>query len=79
MQPLRRPSVSPLLRFCTVPARPVPSFPESLAAVCRWFVNRQPSPPLRQQIREAKLAERLAEEMAEDNAAGVGQAPAKAT
>ena len=27
----------------------------------------QPSPPLRQQIREAKLVERLAEEMAEDN------------
>jgi hypothetical protein len=64
MQPLPRPSVSPLPSFCTVHPDVVPryvSFPETARAIWRWL--RGVGPDWRQRFREAQLVERLAEEM----------------
>jgi hypothetical protein len=59
-------SVSPLHSFCTVvPVHRVPSFAEMVKAVW-WWVTGHHVLPLREQIRDAQLVERLAEEIAEE-------------
>ena len=56
-------SVSPLPSFCTVvPVHRVPSFAETVRAVWRWVTGHH-ALPLREQIRDAKLVELLAEEI----------------
>jgi hypothetical protein len=69
MEAPRRYSVSPYYSFVTVPARPVPSFAESLRSVWRWMVAGQPTPTLKEQIRERQVVDLLAEEMVEEDGA----------
>ena len=67
MQPLPRPSISPLYSFCSRPEGPVtrsPGFAEVFAAVWGWLRGREPD--LRQRMREAKLVERLSEELPDE-------------
>jgi hypothetical protein len=61
MQPLPRPSVSPLYSFCSIPTRRSPPFTESLKAIWSWLRGKPPS--FRESVRQANLIERLAEEM----------------
>jgi hypothetical protein len=57
-------SVSPLYSFCTVtPVRRSPKFSETIGAVTRWLTGRRRAPTLKQQFREAREAERIAEEI----------------
>jgi hypothetical protein len=65
MQPLPRPSVSPLYSFCSVRPDPVPryvSFAETFGMVRRWL--RGVEPEWRQRTKEARLVDALAEVMA---------------
>jgi hypothetical protein len=65
MQPLPRPSVSPLYSFCSTRPDAVPryvSFSETLQAVWRWL--RGVEPGWRERAREARMVEALAEVMA---------------
>jgi hypothetical protein len=67
MQPLPRPSVTPLYSFCSVRPNVVPryvSFSETVQAVWRWL--RGVEPGWRERAREARTVERLAAEMEED-------------
>jgi hypothetical protein len=65
MRPPQIYHASPLPSFCTVvPVRRVPSFAETLKAVWRWFTGHH-ALPLREQIRDEQLVERLAEEIEE--------------
>jgi hypothetical protein len=58
--------VSPLPSFCTVPARPQPSMVEALRQIVAWWRGRRPT--FAERIREEKMVERLAAELAEDAA-----------
>jgi hypothetical protein len=69
MEAPRQYSVTPYYSFVTVPARPVPSFAESLRSVWRCLVDRQPTPTLKDQIRERQVVDLLAGEMAEEDGA----------
>jgi hypothetical protein len=60
----RRYSVTPLYLFCTVTAQPAPSFPQALKSIVAWL--RGVGPTKREQFLEAKLVERLADEMGEE-------------
>jgi hypothetical protein len=63
MQPLPRPSVSPLHSFASRPTvRRSPPFAETLGLVWRWLIGRLRSVPMRQQMIEARLIEALSEE-----------------
>jgi hypothetical protein len=65
---LPRPSVSPLHSFCTVaPVHRTPSFAETVKAVWRWVTGHHVL-PLREQIRDARLVEKIAEELEEEEA-----------
>jgi hypothetical protein len=66
MEAPRRYSVSPLHSFVTVPSHRATSFSEMLAQVWRWLTNRHPTPTLQQRFAEARLVERLAEELEEN-------------
>jgi hypothetical protein len=58
-------SVSPLHSFCTVvPVHRTPSFAETVKVVWRWVTGHHVL-SLREQIRDARLVELLAEEIAE--------------
>lgn len=70
MEAPRRYSVTPYYSFVTVPAHPVPSVAKSLRSVRRWLVDRQPTPTLKEQIRERQVVDLLAGEMAEEDGAG---------
>ena len=63
-RPLPRPSVSPLPAYASRPfaSRPV-TIVEAFKAVIAWLRGRKPT--FREQVLEAKLVERLAEEIAE--------------
>ena len=64
MQPLPRPSVSPLHSFASTPTvRRSPPFAEILGLVWRWLIGRQRSVPMRQQMIEARLIEALSEQL----------------
>jgi hypothetical protein len=70
MRPPDRYSVSPLHSFCTVvPVHRTPSFAETVKAVWRWATGHH-ALPLREQIRDARLVEALAEEIAEEETSG---------
>jgi ribosomal protein S7 len=59
-------SASPLPSFCTVPARPQPSLPQALREIVTWWRGRRPS--FAERIREEKMVERLAAELADEAA-----------
>ena len=69
MTPPRFPSASPLPSFAAnpgyLPTRPTPSLAESLKAIIAWWRGTRPS--FREQVREAKLVERLAAELEEED------------
>ena len=66
MRPPDRYSVSPLHSFCTVvPVHRTPSFAETVKAVW-WWITGHHVLPLREQIRDARLVEKIAEELADD-------------
>jgi hypothetical protein len=70
MRPPDRYSVSPLPSWATVPIDPVPryvSFAETVGMIWR-AVSGRPKKTFREQVMEAKLVERLAEEMEEEAA-----------
>jgi hypothetical protein len=64
MRPLPRPSVSPLPAYASRPfaSRPV-TIVEALKAIIAWLRGRKPT--FREQVLEAKLVERLADEIEE--------------
>jgi hypothetical protein len=63
-------SVSPLPSFCTVvPVHRTPSFAETVKAVWRWVTGHH-ALPLREQIRDARLVEALADEIVEEETNG---------
>ena len=67
MQPLPRPSISPLYSFCSRPEGPVtrsPGFAEVFAAVWGWF--RGKGPDWRQRVKEQRIVDRLADEMGDE-------------
>jgi hypothetical protein len=64
MQPLPRPSISPLYSFCSRPEGPVtrsPGFAEVFAAVWRWA--RGKGPDWRQRVKEQRIIDAMAAEM----------------
>jgi hypothetical protein len=64
MQPLPRPSVSPLPSYCTVtPVRRTLGFAESLGQILRWATGRRRPAPQREREIEARIVERLAAEL----------------
>ena len=66
MRPPQRYSASPLPSFCTVvPLHRTPSFAETVKAVWRWVTGHHVL-SLREQIRDARLVEALAEELEEE-------------
>jgi hypothetical protein len=64
MQPLPRPSVSPLYSFCSMPTHRAVSFSESLKAIIAWLRGTKSSRSEEQL--QARLVDRLAEELAEN-------------
>jgi hypothetical protein len=70
MRAQERYSVSPLHSFCTVSTQPVPrtvTIVEALRQIVAWWRGKKPS--YRQQVLEARIVERLAEEIAEQERA----------
>jgi hypothetical protein len=64
MQPLPRPSVSPLHSFASTPTvRRSPPFALTLGLVWRWLIGRRRLVPMRQQMIEARPIEALSEEL----------------
>jgi hypothetical protein len=57
-------SVSPLHSFCTVTTRRAPSLSEMVRQIIAWLRGRKPT--FREQVLDAQLVERLAEEIAEE-------------
>ena len=66
MEPPRRYSASPYYSFVTVPTRRSPPFTESLKAIWSWLRGKPPS--FRELVRQANLIERLAVELADEEA-----------
>ena len=62
MRPPDRYSASPLYNFVTVPTQHVSSFAEMLRTVWRWW--RGQGPNWRERAKDARMVERLAEEIA---------------
>lgn len=69
MQPLPRPSVSPLYSFCSIPTKRAPPLAETVGAVWRWATGRQPAPSQRELQIEQAVIDRLALELADEEAA----------
>ena len=64
MQPLPRPSVSPLYSFCTVtPVRRVASFSEVFAEVWRWLRGKPRKVFPTDRLREARLVDEIAAQL----------------
>jgi hypothetical protein len=64
MQPLPHPSASPLWSFCSRPEGPItyrPNFSETLKTVVGWLRGREPD--WRQRVKEARIVDRLVEEL----------------
>jgi hypothetical protein len=66
MQPLPRPSVSPLYSFCSVPTHRAPSFSAALRSIMAWLTGYQPEVSKSEKQLEARLVDLLAEELAEN-------------
>jgi hypothetical protein len=66
MQPLPRPSVSPLPSYASIPTGRQPSFAETVRAVLRWFTNRQLPPSKGELFLEQRIIERLAVELQDE-------------
>ena len=66
MQPLPRPSVSPLYSFCSVPTVRQPSFSAALRSIIAWLTGRQPKVSRSEQQLEQRIVDLLAEELEEN-------------
>ena len=66
MQPLPRPSVSPLYSFCSMPTHRAPSFSAALKAIIGWLRGTKPQASRSEQQLEQRIVDLLAEELAEN-------------
>jgi hypothetical protein len=63
MQPLPRPSVTPLPSYCTVKAYRGPSLVDMVRQIIGWLTGRPLKLSLKEQIKAQRVIERLAEEL----------------
>ena len=65
------PSVSPLPSYAVRPgyvARPMPPMTEMVRSIWQWWTGRGPTPTLREMVRDEKLVEAMAKELADAEA-----------